>query len=177
MKTIKLLSFFVFASLAMSFTILSPMESDNRIVLSSLTASNSSIEKAANGIEEYISKTSHGYLWPVSKMVFSKQNDKLIVTVTAIDNSWFQLFGVGEKPYGYLIAKGRLYIVSSAGDDDFQFAEHFRKTGTIRAFSRPQATIALFKESPTWVFELKNGELKEISKSNLDLLSKGDPEY
>lgn len=150
------------------------MESDNKIVLSSLSTTNTSIEKVVNGIEDHISSTSHGYLWPVTKMVFSKQEDKTIVTVTAIDNSWFQLFGTGDKPFGYLVAKGRLYIISSSGDESILFTDYFKKTGIIRAFNRPEVSITLFKESPTWVYELKNGELKEVSKSNLNLLSQED---
>lgn len=175
MKTIKLLFAIAITLSALSFTLRSS-EPDNKIVLSSLSASNCSIETVANNIEDHISTTSHGYLWPVTKMVFSKQNGKQIVTITAIDNSWFQLFGAGEKYYGHLVAKGRLYIVSSVGENNIDLSGLFKKTGTIRAFSRPEMTIALFKESPTWVYELKNGELKEISKSNLELLNKGDSE-
>lgn len=173
MKTIKLLAAFTVIISALSFTY-TQSDPDNKVVLSSLSATNSSIEKIANGIEDHISATSHGYLWPVSKMVFSKTDGKLAVTVTAIDNSWFQLFGAGEKPYGYLVAKGRLYIVSSVGEDEIDFTQFFKKTGVIRAFSRPQMTIALYKECPIWKYEVKNCELISTGTYNLDLLNKAD---
>lgn len=176
MKSIKLLFAIAAVFSMLSFTSESP-ESDNKIVLSSLSATNCSIETMANNIEDHIAHTSHGYMWPVTKMVFSKLNDKVIVTVTAIDNSWFQLFGASEKPYGYLVAKGRLYIVSSIGEGDAILGDLFKKTGTIRAFNRPEMTIALFKKSPVWIYELKDGVVKEVNKFDLDLLSKGDPEY
>lgn len=173
MKTIKSLFAFAIIISALSFTY-PQTDPDNKIVLSSLATTNSSLEKVANGIEDHISAAPHGYLWPVSKMVFSKTDGKLTVTVTAIDNSWFQLFGVGEKPYGYLVAKGRLYIVSANGDDEIDFTQYFKKTGIIRAFSRPEMTIALFKECPTWTYEIKNCELIARGTSNLDLLNKED---
>ena len=155
---------------ATSFT--NPNEPNEKVVLSSLKVTDCNVEAMAAAVDRHIGQTPNEHLWPVTKMVFYKENDKQLIDVVAIDNNWFQLFGGAETPYGYFIMNGRLFIVASKGNVAIDFTKFFEKTGLIKAFDKPDVTIALFKECPTWIYEYHDGKLEQIGTLYTEQLTK-----
>lgn len=155
-----------------SFTNLKPNDTNEKIELPSLTLVNYAIDSIAADISNQISKAQYGHQWPVTKMVFSKADGTLFIDVTAIDNSWFRLFSLDEKPYGHFVSNNRLFIVSVKNEEQPDLSSFFEKTSETRSFDKPEISITLFKEMPSWSFQYANNNMQLINTMYLDQLIK-----
>ena len=99
----------------------------DKITLSFLEVKDPVLEFVASDINNMILRKNKGFLWPVTKITFTKNGDKLFFDVMAIDNSWYNMFKEDETPYGYFVVNRRMFIVSYKNNTSVQLEEYFEK--------------------------------------------------
>jgi len=136
-----------------------PEKETEKITLSYLELKDPAIEFATSDINYMIMRKSRGYLWPATKITLMKEGGKLLFVVTAIDNSWCNMFCREEVPHGYTVVNGRLFIVTTKGDIPDEFHNFFITNNEIRdkTFSKGEEGAKPTAKNPVWTY-LHRGE-------------------
>jgi len=139
----------------------------DKIVLSYLDLNDPAVGFVAFDVHSMILRKKKGFLWPAVKLSFSKEGEKLIFVVTAIDNSWCNMFNDEETPRGYFTLNGRLFIVSTKGEVPPQFDEFFTLNTDIgeRTFYKADANAKPVAKKPVWTYLYQGTEMATVLKS------------
>jgi hypothetical protein len=156
---------FLITLLFLSFTLYTlasdsdPIKDTEKITLSYLELNDSSIEFAVHDVNSMILRKNKGYLWPATKITLSKDDDKLIFVITAIDNSWYNMFSNDETTHGYFTVNGRLFIVATKGEIPEEFNNIFEHNPEIKekSFSKTDSKLKPVSKSPVWTYLYKGG--------------------
>ncbi|EGK02833.1 MULTISPECIES: hypothetical protein [Dysgonomonas] len=137
----------------------------DKVTLTYIEVKDEAIEFAASDIHSMILRKNKGFLWPATKIAFSRKNGQLYFDVTAIDNSWCNMFRADENPYGYFVIGGRMFIVTSKGNEPIDLAEYFTCDNDIeRTFYKPDATVKPVSKNPVWYY-LHKGKMATVLDS------------
>lgn len=140
-----------------------PPEKDKeteKITLSFLEVTDPAIKFSTSDINMMIMRKSKGYLYPATKLLLTKEDGKLLFIVTAIDNSWCNMFCKEETVHGYTTVQGRLFIIATKGNIPEEFDRFFilNKDVNVKTFSKSSETDTTIK-NPVWTY-LHRGEDK-----------------
>lgn len=137
-----------------------PGKKSDKIVLPALIVQNSEIALVVNNINNYILRKKDGWLWPVSKIIFSKKADDIIVDIVGIDNSWANLFHPHEQSIGYFILNNRMFVVSVKNYDAKNIEGYFMSADESKTFSQPDPNLkATDKPCPIWHYKFTDGTM------------------
>ncbi|MDU1889186.1 MAG: hypothetical protein E6767_00730 [Dysgonomonas sp.] len=168
MKKVKILLLFLFTFTTLqTFAINQPTDdSKDKVTLSFLILQDEALQFVASDINSMILRKNKGFLWPATKVVFSKDGDRLLFNVMAIDNSWCNMFQEGEKPYGYFVESGRVFIVSVKGDSPVEVEKYFERDPNElqRTFYKPSAETKPVSKNPVWSY-LHKGHMATVLNS------------
>lgn len=155
----KVLLLFVFLiGLAFNAVSQTPPSGGDRITLPTLSIQNADIALTIGQVNNYILAKKDGWLWPVSKIVFSKNGEHTNVDIIGIDNSWANLFDTKEESIGYFILNNRLFVVSVK--DNHDVSAYFLQEEGTRVFSKPGSAIkASGKPNPIWHYKYVDGAM------------------
>ena len=161
MKKIVIVLFSLFVAVsAYSESKIDPEKKVDKIVLPELTVQNAEIALVVNNINNYILGDKNGWLWPVSKVVFSKEKNDILVDVIGIDNSWANLFQPQEETLGYFILGNRMFVVAVKGYDAKNVESYFMSANDSKTFSQPNTKLkATNKPSPIWHYKFVDGTM------------------
>ena len=138
---------------------------DSKVTLSYYVVKDDAIRFVTSDIHHMILRKNKGFLWPATKIVFFKKEGKLHFDVTAIDNSWCNMFCDGEKPYGYFVVGGRVFIAASKGDEPIDFEEYFAHGEDIeKTFHKAKPDAKAASKSPIWYY-LHKGKMATVLDS------------
>lgn len=149
-------------------------EPRKQIVLSGFYLKDSKVGHLATDISNYIYRRKNGYNWPITKMIFSQDENKALkINIIAIDNEWNNLIGKGEVAYGYFIMNNRMFIVITKEDAPMDLAPYFEsKADSDRNFFLSESKTVI--KNPTWEY-LIDSECtfpKQLKSENLAILGK-----
>ena len=88
MKKAAILTTFCICFLSEIFAISYSDGDVNKLTLSCYSLKNDKIGHLASDISNFIFRRKNGYLWPVTKILFSKDKGVLKLDITALDNEW-----------------------------------------------------------------------------------------
>jgi len=75
------------------------------------------------------------------------------------------MFRADENPYGYFVIGGRMFIVTSKGNEPIDLAEYFTCDNDIeRTFYKPDATVKPVSKNPVWYY-LHKGKMATVLDS------------
>ena len=179
MATIKIALIISILCIYSSLTHGNPPENDkekesNKITLGYLDLKDPAIEFATSDINMMIMRKKKGYLWPATKLMLTKDGDKLLFIVTAIDNSWCNMFCQNETAHGYTIVNGRMFIITTKGDIPEEFHRFFipdNETAT-KTFTKADPTVKPIAKNPVWTYLHRGNDnmatvIKSIYTENL----------
>lgn len=136
--------------------------------LSYLEVKDDVIMFAASDVHHMILRKNKGFLWPATKIVLFKQGDKLYFDITAIDNSWNNMFRDDEKTYGYFVIGGRAFIVASKGDTTVEMEQYFTIDNTIeKNFGKADPKSKPTAKSPIWYYFHKGTMATVLNSVNM----------
>lgn len=166
MKT-KVLAIFLFLCVSLPMLCTPPDEGDKKIVLSYLDLNDTAIEFVAFDIHSMILRKKKGYLWPAVKVALFKEKDELKFIVTAIDNSWSNMFVADETPRGYFTVNGRLFIVTTKGDDFPEFDKIFSLDASVpeKIFYKAEDGAKPVAKNPVWTYLHRGEEMATVLNS------------
>lgn len=131
-----------------------------KITLPTLLIQDSEIELVVNSVNNYIMRKKDGWMWPVSKIVFSKKEDIIHIDIIGIDNSWANLFEANEFSIGYFILGNRMFVVSTQDYEPNDLEKYFYKEEATRVFSKPDLqSKATNKPNPVWHYKFVDGTM------------------
>lgn len=167
MTKIKILTIFLILTLTLPVFSLPPDKEKDKIVLSYLDLNDPAVGFVAFDVHSMILRKKKGFLWPAVKLSFSKEGEKLIFVVTAIDNSWCNMFNDEEVPRGYFTLNGRLFIVSTKGDVPTEFNEFFTLNDEIgeKTFYKAAPNARPVAKNPVWTYLHRGTEMATVLKS------------
>lgn len=144
-----------------------PDDGKDKIVLSYLDPNDPAVNFVAFDVHSMILRKKKGFLWPAVKLTFSKVKNDLIFIVTAIDNSWCNMFNDDETPRGYFTVNGRLFIVSTKGDTPEEFDKFFTPDTETeeKTFYKADAKAKPIAKNPTWTYLHRGSEMATVLKS------------
>lgn len=174
MKKLIILSLLIISG----FTHLLAENSENdprkKIVLSGFYLKDSKISHLATDISNYIYRRKNGYNWPITKIIFSHDDSKILkLNIIAIDNEWNKLLEPGEIPYGYFVKNNRMFIVMTREDCPMDLTPYFdSKEDSERSFFSSETKKVI--KSPTWeyLFAPDCTFPKQLKAENLAILGK-----
>lgn len=177
MKKIAILSIFLICFFSETFAISQPKDEPNKLVLSCFLLKDAKIGHLTSDISNFIFRRKNGYLWPVTKILFSKDKNKgvLKMDITAIDNEWHKLVEPGEKTYGYFVMNNRIFIMSTKDGDDFDFSEYFYsepEEDSQRTFGCSESKKVI--KNPRWIYEIDSDSTfpKQLQATNIEALGR-----
>lgn len=142
-----------------------PEKEESKIVLPYLKLKDAAIEFVAFDINSMILRKNRGFLWPATKITFSKKGEKMLFDIMAIDNSWCNMFQEGEIPYGYIVVDRRIFIVSTKKDDPVELEKYFERSTEIeRTFNTSNVDEEAKKGNPKWQY-LHMGDMATVLDS------------
>jgi hypothetical protein len=152
-----------------------PKDGPDKLVLSSFLLKDEKIGHLASDISNFIFRRKNGYLWPVTKILFSKNKDALKLDITALDNEWNKLHESGEKTYGYFVMNNRIFIMSTREGDEFDFSEYFYSEPEVnseRTFGCSESKKVI--KNPRWVYIIEPGGTfpKQLQSANIEVLGR-----
>ncbi|WP_156032791.1 hypothetical protein [Prevotella sp. 10(H)] len=137
----------------------------DKVTLSYIEVTDKVVEFVASDVHGMILRKNKGFLWPATKIAFFKKDGQLHFDVTAIDNSWCNMFSNGEKPYGYFVIGGRAFIVASKGEDEIDLSQYFTCDNEIeRTFYKPDGNVKPVSKNPVWYY-LHKGTMATVLDS------------
>jgi len=174
MKKLVILSLLIICGLTQLFAENPENEPRKKIALSGFYLKDSKIGHLANDISNYIYRRKNGYNWPVTKMIFSHDENKVLkLNIIAIDNEWNKLVENGEKPYGYFIMNNRMFIVITKDECPMDMTQYFdSKEDSERTFFSSESKKVI--KNPSWEY-LIDPECtfpKQLKSENLAILGK-----
>lgn len=123
------------------------------------------------GVDAYIGSKPKGFMFPMTKLVFSNYNGRLSVDVIGIDNSWTNLFGNGESPIGYCIIYNRLFILSTDKIENFPTTDLFDVYEDEKSFTLPPSEFQRPNiHNPSWFYDFNLIAFSLVGVRNLDAL-------
>lgn len=138
---------------------------DNKITLAYIEIKDDAIKFVASDVHSMILRKNKGFLWPATKITFSEKNDQLYFDITAIDNSWCNMFCMGETPYGYFVLNGRMFIVTSKDDSNIDLDKYFTCDNDLeRTFYKPDSSVKPVSKNPIWYY-LHKGSMATVLDS------------
>ncbi|MBB4034571.1 hypothetical protein GGR21_000458 [Dysgonomonas hofstadii] len=144
-------------------------EKDNeKIILGYMDLKDPAIEFATSDINMMIMRKSRGYLWPATKIMLTKEDGKLYFTVTAIDNSWCNMFCPDETAHGFTVVNGRMFIITTKGDIPEEFYKIFIPDNEVKtkAFSKADPESKPTAKNPVWTYLHRgNDKMATVIKS------------
>lgn len=150
-----------------------PTDGINKLVLSRFYLEHGQVEHVASDISNYIFRRKNGYKWPMTKIVFSKENDVLKLDITAIDNEWNKIIEPGEVAYGYFVINNRLFVISTMEGSPIDLSEYFvpAEDGE-RTFSHAECKNVI--KNPKWVYQCDNSSVfpKQLQSANVEQLGR-----
>lgn len=163
----KIFAAFLFLCISLPIFSFPPDKDKDKIVLKYLDLNDEAIEFVAFDVHSMILRKSKGFLWPAVKLAFSKENDKLIFVVTAIDNSWCNMFVPDETPRGYFTMNGRLFIVTTKGDTPPEFDRFFTLNTEVaeKTFYKADEKAKPVAKNPVWTYLHQGKEMATVLKS------------
>jgi hypothetical protein len=173
MKKIAILTIICVCFLTELFAIPQPEGDSDKLVLSGFMLKDAKIGHVTSDISNFIFRRRNGYLWPVTKILFSKEKGVLELDITAIDNEWHKLLEPGEKTHGYFIMNNRIFIISTKENEQIDLAEYFDPVeDSVRTFanSAPGKVI----KSPKWVYIIDKECTfpKQLYSANVEVLGR-----
>lgn len=142
---------------------------ENKITLGYLDLKDPAIEFATSDINMMIMRKSKGYLWPATKLMLTKDGEKLLFIVTAIDNSWCNMFCQDETAHGYTVVGGRMFIITTKENNiPEEFHKFFTPDNEIgtKTFSRPDSASDPTAKNPVWTYLHRgNDKMATVIKS------------
>lgn len=173
MRKFLILTILCICGLTEAFAFSQPEESPNKLVLSGFLLKDTKIGHVTSDISNFIFRRKNGYLWPVTKVLFSKDKGVLTLDITAIDNEWNKLQEPGEKTYGYFIMSNRIFIISSKENEQIDFAEYFDPVeDSERTFASSQSKKLI--KNPKWIYAI-DAECtfpKQLKSTNIEVLGR-----
>lgn len=166
MKT-KILAIFLLLAVSLPVFCTPPEEGDDKVVLSYLDLNDTTVEFVAFDIHSMILRKKKGYLWPAVKVAFFKDKDELKFVVTAIDNSWSNMFVPDETPRGYFTVNGRLFVVATKGEDFPEFSKIFSLDESVpeKTFYKADNTVKPIAKNPVWTYLHRGEEMATVLDS------------
>lgn len=172
-KTKFFIAFFILAFSLPAFC-LPPEKEKEAIVLPYLDLNDPAVGFVAFDVHSMILRKKKGYLWPVVKLTFMKDKNELKFVVTAIDNSWCNMFTEDEVAHGYSTLNGRLYIISTKGEIPAEFNEFFTLDAEVekKTFYKADKKAKPVAKNPVWTYLHKGTEMATVLNS-ANMLSLG----
>ncbi|WP_163274216.1 hypothetical protein [Dysgonomonas sp. 511] len=138
---------------------------NKKIELSYLELYDDIIRFAATDVHQMILRKSKGYLWPATKVLLFKTDDKLFFNITAIDNAWSNMLIDSETPHGYFVLGGRMFIVVTK-DDSVNLDDYFILRDDIKKqnFTKSENTENTESGCPIWYY-LHKGDMATVVNS------------
>ncbi|MDR0823753.1 MAG: hypothetical protein LBN74_01570 [Prevotella sp.] len=173
MRKIAILAVMCVCCLTELFAVPQPEDDSNKLVLSGFILKDAKIGHVTSDISNFIFRRKNGYLWPVTKVIFSKEKDVLKLDIIAIDNEWHKLLEPGEKTQGYFIVNNRIFIISTRENEQINLAEYFDPVeDSTRTFasSAPKKII----KNPEWVYVIDKESTfpKQLYSANVEVLGR-----
>jgi len=143
-------------------------EKENKITLGYLDLKDPAIEFATSDINMMIMRKKKGYLWPATKLMLTKEDGKLLFIVTAIDNSWYNMFCKDETAHGYTVVNGRMFIITTKGDIPEEFHRFFIPDNETRTktFTKVDPNVKPTAKNPVWTYLHRgNDKMATVIKS------------
>jgi hypothetical protein len=153
-----------------------PADDGNKFVLSRFRLKNEKIGHLTSDISNLIFSKKNGFRWPVTKIIFSKDNndsDILKLDITAIDNEWNKIIEPGEKPCGYFIISNRLFVISTKEGSPVDLAQYFDPVEDgERIFSNTECSTLI--KNPKWIYQCDNTSMfaRQLHTSNIEALGR-----
>lgn len=175
-KNIIVLILLFFSSIALFATSENTEDEPNKkLTLSRYYLKDAKISHLASDISNYIYRRKNGYNWPVTKIIFSHNEDKVLkLHIIAIDNEWNKLVDAGEIPYGYFVKNNRMFIIMTRDDCPMDLTEYFdcMDDDSKRNFFSSETKKVV--KNPTWeyLFEPDSMFPKQLKSENLAVLGK-----
>lgn len=145
---------------------------DKKVTLTYIEVKDDAVKFVAFDVHSMILRKNKGFLWPATKIAFFKKGGQLYFDVTAIDNSWSNMFCTGEKPYGYFVIDGRMFIATTKEGSDIDLGEYFTCDNEIeRTFYKPDSTVKPIAKNPVWYY-LHKGTMATVLDS-VNMISLG----
>lgn len=173
MKKFLILTLLCVCALTETFAISKPEENPNKLVLSGYLLKDAKIGHLTSDISNFIFRKKNGYLWPVTKVLFSKDKGVLTLNITAIDNEWNKLQEPGEKTYGYFVVNNRIFIISTKDNEQIDFSEYFEsEENSERTFACSESKKLI--KNPQWVYTVDADSTfpKQIKAVNIEALGR-----
>jgi hypothetical protein len=175
MKKIAILTIVCLCFLSEALAISRPKDEPNKLVLSCFLLKDEKIGHLTSDISNFVFRRKNGYLWPVTKILFSKDKEALKLDITALDNEWNKLHEPGEKTYGYFVMNNRIFIMSTKEGDEFDFSEYFYsepEENSERTFGCTDSKKVI--KNPRWVYIIEPGGTfpKQLQSANIEALGK-----
>lgn len=170
-KTISTIFLFIFLTLSIHAE--NPVTNEKKVTLTYLEVKDKAIQFVATDINAMIMRKNKGFMWPVTKITFYTEGEKLLFDVTAIDNSWCNMITEGENPYGFFTENQRIFVVSTRGEaSSIDLAQYFdmycSKTRTfVIPNSNPKSS-----ENPKWHYHHKGHMASVVNSVNIGKLGK-----
>ena len=166
-KTILLSLFFVFY-LSSTFAQM-PAQ---RITLPMLGLKNESLKISLEEVSKCFSSKPNGMKYPVSKVKFLGVKEGFSIEVVGIDNSWRNLFNMGEVPYGYTVVNNRLFIIMGLAREEIDLNNLFFVAEGKRVFNKMHLPSEGVETYPKWYFEHTDGQTTKIREENIEILDR-----
>jgi len=173
MKKAAILTIFCICFLSEIFAISYSDGDVNKLTLSCYSLKNDKIGHLASDISNFIFRRKNGYLWPVTKILFSKDKGVLKLDITALDNEWNKMYEPGEKTYGYFIMTNRIFIISCKENEQVDFSEYFDPVEDgDRTFGSSNSKKII--KNPKWVYIIDESCTfpKQLQAANIDALGR-----
>jgi hypothetical protein len=175
MKKITILTILCICFLSEAFAVSQTKDSPDKLVLSCYLLKDEKIGHLTSDISNFIFRRKNGYLWPVTKIIFSKDKGLLKLDITALDNEWNKMHEEGEKTYGYFVMNNRIFIMSTKEGDNCDFTEYFYsepEENSERTFGYSDSKEVI--KNPKWVYIIDPAFTfaKQLQSVNIEVLGR-----
>lgn len=141
---------------------------NNNITLNYIDVKDKAIKFVVSDIHSMILRKNKGFLWPATKIAFFKKGDDLYFDVTAIDNSWSNMFCSGEKPYGFFVIDGRMFIACIKDGSNIDLGDYFSYDDNIeRTFHKSDPSLKPIGKNPIWHYQHKGTMATVLDSANM----------
>lgn len=147
---------------------------ESKVTLSYIEIKDEAIRFVTSDIHAMILRKNRGFLWPATKIVFFKKEGKLYFDVTAIDNSWYNMFCDDEKPHGYFVVDGRVFIASSKGNEPVDLENYFGFNSEVadKTFHKADPKAKPVNKNPVWYYFHKGNMATVLDSVNMGSLGR-----